>query len=466
MAEYILQNRWVIEDGALYYYGLRNREDIFKNKVRITKKQLDIIRTLPRELSDNEIRILGKLIGIQIVTKENFRPTPKNLSEARFCSECTANDYMIPGLEFDGNGRCPMCQTASETENLKSLVPILDEIPQSKKSRFDVALFYTGGKDSTFLLYHLAKVKKLRVLALTWEIPYMSDSARASIENAKRHFSNVEFISRSLAKDDLRRIYKKLYELSNNTCACPSLAYLLFYPDLVAEKVPFFVAGNEPIQALGLYYNRMAPKIAYSFTENRSLGTLINIGRILTLKPPLKKGQFQTLMTMKQLAYGDHPLKKLFGYSNPLVSNVVTAIHEVPSLLPPLKKAISVSSRSGNIPAFVARDFDKLCGGNYDWNKTKAILTEECGWIAPDESSKALHTSCKIEKCKDHSQFVRFYNCRSKMIPFSAIEMALASRNQCRSREEILKEAELHLGFSLDEPCECAVMLKFLEDEE
>ncbi len=466
MAEYILQNRWVIEDGALYYYGLRNREDLFKNKVRITKKQLDIIRTLPRDLSDNEIKNLGKLIGIQVVTKENFRPTPKNLSEARFCSECAANDYMIPGLEFDGNGRCPMCQTAKETEDLKSLVPILDDIPHSKKSRFDVALFYTGGKDSAFLLYHLAKVKKLRVLALTWEIPYMSDSARASIENAKSHFSNVEFISRSLAKDDLRRIYKKLYELSDNTCACPSLAYLLFYPDLVAEKVPFFIAGNEPIQALGLYYNRMAPKLAYSFAENRSLGTLINIGRVLTLRPPLKKGQFQTLMTMKQLAYGDNPLKKLFGYSNPLVSNVVTAIHEVPSLIPPLKKAISVSSRSGNIPAFVALDFDKLCGGKYDWNKTKAILTEECGWIAPDESSKALHTSCKIEKCKDHSQFVRFYNCRSKMIPFSAIEMALASRNQCRSREEILKEAELHLGFSLDEPCECAIMLKFLEDEE
>ena len=169
---------------------------------------------------------------------------------------------------------------------------------------------------------------------------------------------------------------------------------------------------------------------------------------------------------MRQLAYGDNPLKKLCGYSNPLVSNVVTAIHEVPSLLPPLKKAIRVSSKNGNIPAFIAIDFDKICGGKYDWNKTKAILTDECGWIAPDESIKALHTSCKIEKCKDHSQFVRFYNCHSKMIPFSAIEMALASRNQCRLQEEILKEAELHLGFSLDCPRECAVMLRFLEDEE
>ena len=465
MAEYVLQNRWVIEDRSLYYYGLRNRDNLFKNKVRLTKKQLNIIRSLPRELARNDIITLGKLVGSQVVIKEEFIPTPKSLSDARFCTECAANDYMIPGLEFDRDGRCPMCQTAKETENLKSLVPILDEIPRSKKSRFDIALFYTGGKDSTFLLYHLAKIKKLRVLAMTWEIPFMSDSARASIENAKKHFSNVEFISRSLAKDDLRKIYRKLFEMSENTCVCPSLAYLLFYPDLVAEKVPYFVVGNEPVQALGLYYNRMAPKLAYSFTENRVLGALINIGRIFTLRPPLKKGQFQSLMTMKQLAYGDNPLKKLSGYSNSLVSNVVTAIHEIPSLLPPLKKAIRVSSKSGNIPAFIAIDFDKICGGKYDWNQTKALIAEECGWVSPDESGKALHTSCKIEKCKDHSQFVRFYHCRSKIIPFSAIEMALASRNRCRPREEILKETATHLGFLLDEPCECKIMLEFLEDE-
>lgn len=466
MAEYMLQNRWVIEDGGLYCYGMRNTENLFKNRVRLTKKQLEIVRSLPRELTHDNITCLGKLIGTQVVLKEDYKPTPKSLSEARFCSECAANDYMIPGLEFDSDGRCPMCQTAKDTESLKSLVPILDEIPRSKKSRFDVALFYTGGKDSTFLLYHLAKVMNLRVLALTWEIPYMSDSARASIENAKRHFGSVEFISRSLAKNDLRKIYKKLYELSENTCACPSLAYLLFYPDLVSEKIPYFVVGNEPVQALGLYYNRMAPKFAYTFAENRTLGTLINIGRILTLRPTLKKGQFESLMTMKQLAYGDNPIKKLSGYSNPLVSNVVRAIHEVPSLLPPFKKAIRSSSRSGNIPAFVALDFDAICGGKYNWIKVKDLLITECGWVPPEDSKKALHTSCKIERCKDHSQFVQFYNCRSKMIPFSAIEMALASRKCCRPREEMLYEIENLLGFSPDEPCECDLMHSFLEGEE
>ena len=71
-------------------------------------------------------------------------------------------------------------------------------------------------------------------------------------------------MSRSVKCDDLKKIYRKLYELNENTCACPSLAYVLFYPTLVAEKVPYFLAGNEPAQMSGLFYNGMAPKIAYN----------------------------------------------------------------------------------------------------------------------------------------------------------------------------------------------------------
>ncbi|MBQ7378500.1 MAG: hypothetical protein IJW70_02325 [Clostridia bacterium] len=465
MQEYVLQNRWVLEGNALYYYGLRNKENMFRNTVRLTKAQQKIIASLPSFLTDEQKKALGALLGTQVVLQADYRPTPKSLMEARFCTACAANDFIIPGLEFDTKGRCPMCQTADEVKHLRSVVPVLDEIPRAKKSRFDVAVFYTGGKDSTFLLYHLAMQKGLRVLALTWEIPFMSDSARASIQNAKKHFSNVEFITRSVSKNDLDRIYRKLYELSGNTCACPSLAYLLFYPELVQNRVPYFVVGNEPVQMLGLYYNHMAPKFAYKFAQNKPLAALINIGRLLILRPPLKKGQLQTLLTMKQLAYGDHPLKKLSGYSNPLVSNVVTAIHEVPELLPPFRRSIRYSSRTGNIPAFVHLDFDRICGGVYDWNAVKDTLIERCGWVAPDEGQKALHTSCSIERCKDHSQFVRFYRCQSKMIPFSAIEVSLASRSCGRSRDEMLYEMEHLLGFSLDPIPECAIMCGCIGEE-
>ena len=140
------------------------------------------------------------------------------------------------------------------------------------------------------------------------------------------------------------------------------------------------------------------------------------------------------------------------------------AIQSVPELLPPFKRSIRYSSRTGNIPAFVHFDLDKIAGGVYDWNKVKSILIEECGWILPEDENKALHTSCKIEKCKDHTQFVRFYHCKSKMIPFSALEFSLASKKCGRSKEEMLYEMEHLLGFSLEEISECAIMQQFLEE--
>ncbi|MDE6060242.1 MAG: hypothetical protein K2G31_02065, partial [Clostridia bacterium] len=415
---YYLQDRWKLQDKKLKYYGLRNKPVMFKNTVKLSKAQSQIIEKLPCELTDLELQKLRGLLGVQVVDEKHKKRTPTSLDEARFCVNCAANDFIIPGLEFDENGLCPMCQTAEETKNLKSVVPVKNTFPRSRKSRFDVAVFYTGGKDSTYLLYYLSKVLNLRVLALTWEIPHMSESAAKSIEGAKRMLGNVEFISRKVADTDLKKIYKHLYKIADNTCACPSLAYALFYPELVANKVPYFVAGNESAQLIGLYYNHMAPKMAYSFGNNKFLNLLISIGRLIILHPPLRKGQLHTLETMKQLAYGDNPLKNVFGYSNALVHNVVEAIHQVPEMVKPLRRAIRTSSWSGNIPAFVQVDFNDICGGVYDWRKIKKTIIEECGWVPPEEYDKGLHTSCKIEKCKEYSQFKRFYDMRSDMIPF------------------------------------------------
>ena len=455
---YDLQSRWKLENGVLRYYGLRNQPDMFQNTVKLTKKQKALVDKLPSKLTTDEIRVLKGLVGVQIVKSEDKKAVPTSLAEARFCKSCVANDFMIPGIEFDKEGNCPICRSADKTKSLKSIVPIMNTFPRSKKSRFDIAVFYTGGKDSTYLLYYLSKVLGLRVLALTWEIPYMSDSARRSIENAKSRLDTVEFISRKIANDDLRAIYRKLYALSENTCACPSLAYVLFYPELVINRVPYFVAGNEPAQLLGLYFNHMAPPLAYTFWESKALTRFLNLGRILTLRRPLKKGQFHTLATMKQLAYGDSKLQKAAGYYNPLVHNICEAIKEVPHILKPLRRALRSSARTGSIPAFVGVDLDALCGGRYEWRKIKDVIIRECGWVPPEEGTRGLHTSCQIEKCKEHSQFARFYHMRSTMIPFSALEIAIASGNGALTREEALAELSSSLGFSLNELPECALM--------
>lgn len=460
---YYLQNRWKLSRGRLVYYGIRCGDKLNKNVIKLSAKQEKLITSLPCELSEKQLKLLRSAVENRAISKTLPAVTPKSLKEAKFCLNCSGNDFIIPGLEFTDSGLCAMCESREKTVKLKSVVPIIDEIPHSKKSRFDVAVFYTGGKDSTYLLYYLSEIKKLRVLALTWEIPYASDSALKSLENAKKKLDKVEFVTRSVCAEDMRTIYKKLFELNGNTCACPSLAYVMFYPLLVEEKVPYFVAGNEPAQLLGLYYNRMAPEIAYRFADSKPLNFLVNLVRVLTFHPPLKRGQFHTLTTMKQLAYGTNCFVKRSGYRNELIENVTCAIHTVPNIVKPLKRSIRRSSCSGNIPAFVQVDFDKISGGKYDWTKIKDEIAEKCGWVAPEDSGKGLHTSCKIERCKEYSQFIRFYNMQSTVIPFSALEISLAGRDGNITREQAVYEIENTMGFSLDEIAECKIMKEFFE---
>ncbi|MBR4419975.1 MAG: hypothetical protein IKT32_03765, partial [Clostridia bacterium] len=85
------------------------------------------------------------------------------------------------------------------------------------------------------------------------------------------------------------------------------------------------------------------------------------------------------------------------------------------------------------------------------------------GWVQPDESIKGLHTSCSIEKCKEYSQFIRFYNMESTMIAFSALEIALASRDKNITKEDALAELKTSIGFSIDEIPECTIMKEYFK---
>ena len=108
-------------------------------------------------------------------------------------------------------------------------------------------------------------------------------------------------------------------------------------------------------------------------------------------------------------------------------------------------------------------DFDEISGGKYEWQKIKDLIIKECGWVPPAQTDKGLHTSCKIEKCKEHTQFTRFYNMQSTMIPFSALEISIASKNKNLTKDEALAEIKNSLGFSLEEIPECLIMKGYIE---
>ena len=76
IAMYDIQSRWKLEGNILRYYGLRNQPNMFKNTVKLTKKQKTIIEKLPCGLTNSEITILKNLVGAQIVKFESKRVIP------------------------------------------------------------------------------------------------------------------------------------------------------------------------------------------------------------------------------------------------------------------------------------------------------------------------------------------------------------------------------------------------------
>ena len=477
MEKLYLQNRWKLNDKSLSYYGIRKFPYTTINTIKLSKslvasflKDADGNITYSGKIGREATRLIDENI---LVPKEKLLTTPSSLENARICKNCIANDFIIPGIEFDGNGLCPMCAQAELNKNLIAPLPIRQEFPSSTKSRFDVAIFYTGGKDSTYLLYYFSKVLNLRVLAMTWEIPFMSENARKSIENAKKHLRNVEFVNRYVAPEQMNVMYKDLIKRQDNTCACPTIAYLLFFPTLVAEKVPYLILGNEPAQTAALYYNSMAPKIVYNFSKKPFLLGLMNFLRVLSFKKPVKSGQYEFGTMLKQLIYGSTLIAKFGKYKNPLTENVISSLDAIENLKNSLKPMFRYADRGARLPSLVHFDLNQAFDdGVYDWTKTIQIIKRETGWIPPDVGNKALHTSCCVEIAKDYSQFIHFYKMDTPVIPFSALEISIASAVGTISREKALEELKNHLGFTLTRPDEhllmhqcngCSILMKDLK---
>ncbi|MCD8040282.1 MAG: hypothetical protein LUF82_02065 [Clostridia bacterium] len=447
----VVQSRWKVIGGRLVYYGIRKAPFTFKNSIKVSKKEAEVLSGLngTRTLEEyGKKRVIKKFIrkGVVVDVSEKII-LPQSLSKARYCKKCVADDFTIPGIEFDNNGLCPMCASKINFSSRRAIMPVKVDIPYNKKGKYDVALFYTGGKDSSYLLYYLAVVKKLRVLAMTWQMPFMSKNALQSIQNAKDKLKNVSFVSLKASDDVTSAIYAKHFQLAGNTCMCPSFAYVLFYPMLVKERVPYVVLGNEPVQMQNLVFNNISPSYAFIPALQGLARFCVNILRALTLRKPFKGGQMQMYFTVKALSGGKIPFKGNGKYHNEQVANVCKALSTQPEFMQPFKECVNKSATRGFIPQLVHIDFDKALGGVYNWQQVKELLKEQIGWVDCEEMDKALHTSCVIEKCKEYTQLNNFKNMYGRTIPYSAIELSLAVSSGCITREEAIKELQTACGF-------------------
>jgi amino acid adenylation domain-containing protein len=105
------------------------------------------------------------------------------------CSRCLLS-HAYPGINFDEDGTCNICRDYERYKvpadnyfkGLAQLDALILKAKQTKKSDYDCLLLYSGGKDSSYVLYRLVDMG-LNVLAFTFDNGYISGTA---FENIKR----------------------------------------------------------------------------------------------------------------------------------------------------------------------------------------------------------------------------------------------------------------------------------------
>ncbi|MCX5701479.1 MAG: hypothetical protein NTW64_00655 [Candidatus Omnitrophica bacterium] len=182
----------------------------------------------------------------------------------KICIRCVLPET-FPGIRFNEEGVCNFCLDFKGEEALKEekeeyYHKFQDLIKQVKgKSDYDATLAYSGGKDSTYTLYLLKSVFKLRVLTITFDNGFISEQA----------FKNIRTVCENLAVDSmvfkadfqlLKRIFSagiqntmyspKALERASTICtSCIGLVKFTNLKIALEKKIPLMAWGWSPGQA-------------------------------------------------------------------------------------------------------------------------------------------------------------------------------------------------------------------------
>lgn len=450
-----LQYRWQLRDldndPALVYYGLRNPPRHTLSVIRIEKEVargisgLDGTVSLPElpESLVNHPRFRQLVDDGVIVDRNEVREsaTPDN---RRRCVCCVNDDYILPGLEFDERGVCAFCQcyeraqrtgVSAGPQNFITEEELLRSARENTRSRFDVMVLCTGGKDSTYLLWLLARKLGLRVLAASWNMPYTTECSRENLRRSLRLLPSVELVEHTLPWDMTRQAMRGQFGSVGIPCLCPTVAHVLFFPMAVEERIPLIMQGVEEVQLAAA---------SYVMAEIRSDGgDKAAAGSGAHRQTPADM-RAQTLGFFNMVAHAPKPPNPhVFG------SEFLRYQHSVREQLAPLYERLdAVLERAANDPTLPIPELRRLkTNESYGtWKEATELMKREMEWRAPPGHKGMLHTSCSIEKVKDYCQFMRFRNMRSVFFPQSIVEVGAGVFFGLLTREEAQAELE-ELGY-------------------
>lgn len=178
----------------------------------------------------------------------------------KYCKKCGLPET-YPGIIFNEYGSCNFCEFYEKHERIisdyeKKHDIFCEKIEEAKKKAaetnapYDCVVGFSGGKDSSYIIYQMKQRYGMRVLAVTFQNGFHTEYGKNNIENILQKL-DVDYITMRLNEKDLRLYYSKCVALMKNFCAV-CFHFGNYFCHSIAGKfgIPLIVNGRTKGQIL------------------------------------------------------------------------------------------------------------------------------------------------------------------------------------------------------------------------
>lgn len=223
----------------------------------------------------------------------------------RTCSKCLLPvDYL--NIELDKDGVCQHCRNYQITDYLgsdKLKDAIKEPLLLNKSDKYDCIVGFSGGRDSTYLLWYLVKVLKLRPLAVFSDDLFIPKLALENIESTCQ-ILGVEL--RAIQHDNLKKLIKHHLNAWIKRPVPESLMFInvgerigyetLIELEAIKEGVHLIFGGRTPIQSEEKYKTEIM-KINH---KGEKLSWIMGYFKQVLLNPSLSLNLFSLKIQFKE----------------------------------------------------------------------------------------------------------------------------------------------------------------------
>lgn len=182
------------------------------------------------------------------------------------CKKCVLPET-FPGITYDSQGVCSVCNKLSEQKELipshEMLKDKLEGIINENKSRglmYDAVVAFSGGKDSTYLIYTLQKKYGLKILAVTFDNNFMSEHAFTNMQRVLENLNvdhmiirpRIDIMKKIFLASSIHKIYPEhLTKYGSGICiSCIRMVSNMALRVAIEKKIPMVMMGNSPGQLI------------------------------------------------------------------------------------------------------------------------------------------------------------------------------------------------------------------------